>query len=140
MPLKTLQDEQPALNLTPMIDVIFQLIIFFMVGTSFTQAEHRIELRIPAVSDAPRPATPRPDKKAVNVYQDGRVFLDQQPVTLEQLTSALAAARSQYKDLGVTLRGDGDLTLQQTANILQAIRKSGVAEMGIAVKTTNPRR
>lgn len=123
-----------------MIDVIFQLIIFFMVGTSFTQAEHRIELRIPAVSDAARPATAAPDKKVVNVYQDGRVFLDQQPVTLEQLTAALVSARSQYTDLGVTLRGDGELSLQRTAEVLQAIRKSGVAEMGIAVKATNPRR
>lgn len=139
MPLKTLQDEQPAMNMTPMIDVIFQLIIFFMVGTSFTQAEHRLDLRIPAVSDVARPATAPPDKKVVNVYQDGRVFLDSKPVTLEQLTASLAAARSQYKDLGVTLRGDGALPLQRTAEVLQAIRKSGVAEMGIAVKNTNPR-
>jgi biopolymer transport protein ExbD len=140
MPLKTLQDEQPALNMTPMIDVIFQLIIFFMVGTSFTQAEHRLDLRLPAVSDAARPATAPPDKKVVNVYQDGRIYLDSQAVTLEQLTAALAAARRQYQDLGVTLRGDGDLSLQRTAEVLQAIRKSGVAEMGIAVKATNPRR
>lgn len=140
MPLKTIQDEQPALNLTPMIDVIFQLIIFFMVGTSFTQAEHRIELKIPAVSDAARPATAPPDKRVVSVYQDGRVFLDSRPVTLEQLTTDLAAARSQYKDLGVTLRGDGQLSLQRTAEVLQAIRRSGVAEMGIAVKPVNPRR
>jgi biopolymer transport protein ExbD len=140
MPLKTLQDEQPALNMTPMIDVIFQLIIFFMVGTSFTQAEHRLDLRIPAVSDALRPATAAPDKRVVNVYQDGRVFLDSQPVTLEQLTAQLSAARSQYKDLGVTLRGDGELSLQRTAEVLQAVRKSGVAEMGIAVKNVNPPR
>jgi biopolymer transport protein ExbD len=140
MPLKTLQDEQPSMNMTPMIDVIFQLIIFFMVGTSFTQAEHRIELKIPAVSDAARPATPPPDKKVVNVYQDGKVFLDGQPVTLEQLTSTLAAARRQYKDLGVTIRGDAAISLQRTAEVLQAVRRAGVAEMGIAVKPTNPRR
>ena len=140
MPLKTFQDEQPATNMTPMIDVIFQLIIFFMVGTSFTQAEHRIDLKIPAISDAARPATAPPDKKVVSVYQDGKVYLDDRAVTLEQLTSTLAAARSQYKSVGVTLRGDAGLSLQRTAEVLQAIRRAGVSEMGIAVKPTNPRK
>jgi len=37
MPLKTQQDEQPTLNLTPMIDVVFLLIIFFMVATKFDE-------------------------------------------------------------------------------------------------------
>jgi biopolymer transport protein ExbD len=139
MPLKTFQDEQPAMNMTPMIDVIFQLIIFFMVGTSFTQPENRIDLKIPAISNTARPATPPPDKKVVNVYQDGRVYLDGQTLTLEQLTSTLAAARSQYKSLGVTIRGDATLSLQRTAEVLQAVRRAGVADMGIAVKPTNAR-
>jgi biopolymer transport protein ExbD len=128
------------MNMTPMIDVFLQLIIFFMVGTSFTPPEQRLQLRVPAISDAARPATAPPDRKIVNVYQDGRVFLDSKPVTLEQLTAGLAAARSQYRDLGVTLRGDGELSLQRAAEVLHAIRSSGVSEMGIAVKGTNPRR
>ncbi len=39
MPLKTLQDEEPTLNMTPLIDVVFMLIIFFMVGTKFSEWE-----------------------------------------------------------------------------------------------------
>ena len=94
MPLKTMQDEQPQLNMTAMVDVMFQLIIFFMVGTSFTQAEHSIQLRMPTVNEHARPATAPPDKKVVTVYQDGKVLLDGKTVSLEQLTAQLAAARA----------------------------------------------
>ena len=51
MPLKTHLDEQPTLNLTPMIDIVFLLIIFFMVGTKFTELERKIALQVPEVSD-----------------------------------------------------------------------------------------
>ena len=50
MPLKTQQDEVPTLNLTPMIDVLFLLIIFFMAGTKFTDWESRLNLKLPQVS------------------------------------------------------------------------------------------
>ena len=49
MPLKTHPDEQPALNLTPMIDIVFLLIIFFMVGTKFAEWESKLTLKVPQV-------------------------------------------------------------------------------------------
>jgi biopolymer transport protein ExbD len=140
MPLKTLPDELPPMNLTPMIDVMLQLVIFFIVGTNFAQPEQRIDLKIPQVGDAARPATAPPDKKVVTVYQDGKVYLDRDVVTLEQLTARLSAARSQYKGLGVTVRGDAGLSLQRTAEVLEACRRSGIAEMAIAVRAVNPKR
>ena len=52
MPLKTQQDEHPTLNMTPMIDVVFLLLIFFMVATSFAKIERDIELELPEVAAA----------------------------------------------------------------------------------------
>ena len=51
MPLKTHIDEQPSLNLTAMLDVMFLLIIFFMLGTRFVDDERRIGLKVPEVVD-----------------------------------------------------------------------------------------
>jgi biopolymer transport protein ExbD len=133
MPLKTHQDEQPTLNLTPMIDVVFLLIIFFMVGAKFTELEREIDLEVPQVSDVAALA-PAPEKKVVNVHRDGTITLDKEVVTLEQLTVRLASARRQYADLGVVVRGDGEGSFQQVAAALSAVRRSGVAEMGIAVR------
>lgn len=139
MPLKTHHDEQPTLNLTPMIDVVFLLIIFFMVGTKFTELERKIGLQVPEVSQAGA-LTAAPEKKVVNVYQDGHLALDQEPVTLDELTARLAEARSHYQDLGVLIRGDGQGTFQRVAEVLGACKQAGVAELGISVRIASRER
>ena len=133
MPLKTQLDEQPSVNLTPMIDIVFILIIFFMVGTKFTELERKIRLQVPEVSTA-GPLTPAPEKRVVNVYSDGRILLDRRQVTLEELTKILAADRSQYHDLGVLIRGDGESRFQRVAEVLSACQKANVSELGISVR------
>ena len=134
MPLKTHLDEQPTLNLTPMIDIVFLLIIFFMVGTKFTELERKIGLRLPEVVDKAKALTAAPQRKIVNVYQDGEIVLDQVPVTLEELQNRLAAARSQYDDLGVLVRGDAKGEFQRIAEVLNACKQAGVRELGISVR------
>ncbi len=52
MPLKTSQDDLPSINLTPMIDIVFNLIIFFVVGTRFVGAESKLPVKVPEVSEA----------------------------------------------------------------------------------------
>ena len=133
MPLKTHLDEQPTLNLTPMIDVVFLLIIFFMVGTKFTELERKIALQVPEVADKGA-LTAAPERKIINVYRDGTVTLDRTPVTLKQLTDQLSAARRQYGDLGVLVRGDAHVELQNAASVLNACRQAGVRDMGISVR------
>jgi biopolymer transport protein ExbD len=133
MPLKTHIDEQPSLNLTPMIDVVFLLIIFFMVGTKFTELERKIALQVPQVSDVGA-LTRAPEKRVINVYRDGRIALDRQAVTLQQLTVELVAARGQYAQLGVIVRGDAEGPFQNVASVLGACRTAGISEMGISVR------
>ncbi len=133
MPLKTHLDEQPTLNLTAMLDVMFLLIIFFMLGTRFSDAERRIALRVPTVVDraALDLAT---ERKTVNVYRDGTITLDQKPVNLEQLRASLAAARGRQQNLGVLVRGDAQGQFQQIAAVLGACKQAGISELGISVR------
>jgi biopolymer transport protein ExbD len=133
MPLKTTMDEAPVLNLTPMIDVLFNILIFFLVGTTFAEAELDMQVKVPKVSDK-LTLSAAPERRIVNVYQDGSVSLDDQPMTLDQLTQELSAAHAQYADLGVTVRGDGTGPFQNVANALSAVRLAGISDMGIAVQ------
>jgi len=139
MPLKTHLDEQPTLNLTPMIDIVFLLIIFFMVGTKFTELERKIGLRVPEVSDNGA-LTPAPDRKVINIERDGEITLDRAPVTLQELTDQLAFARSQYPDLGVLVRGDARGRFQRVAEVLNACKQADVRELGISVRLAVPER
>jgi len=133
MPLKTHSDDQPSLNMTPMIDMVFLLVIFFMLGTSFTGTERKIPLRVPEVSSA-GPLTSAPSRKTINVYRDGSITLDRKPVTLDQLTSRLAAARRQYSDLGVLVRADAKGEFQYVARALGACKQAGIRDLGISVR------
>jgi biopolymer transport protein ExbD len=138
MPLKTNFDEQPSMNLTPMIDIVFLLIIFFMVGTRFVEMERNIAVQVPAVRDA-QTLSPPPERRVINVYRDGQISLDRQPVTLDQLTSELTIGRQQYAELGVIVRGDAEGTFQNVASVLNACRQAGIAEMGISVRMASHR-
>ncbi|HID23364.1 MAG TPA: biopolymer transporter ExbD, partial [Planctomycetaceae bacterium] len=106
MPLKSMESvEEPHLNLTPMIDVVFLLIIFFMVGTQFSQRERQFDIQLPTVSDA-QPLTSRPDDLIVNVLKDGTIIFNRKVVTVEELERQLRAARENYPDQSVIIRGD----------------------------------
>lgn len=137
MPLKTHLDEQPSLNLTPMIDIVFLLIIFFMVGTKFSELERKIGLRIPEVTDHGA-LTAAPERRVVNVYRDGRIELDQQTVTLDLLRDRLVNARSQYAELGVLVRGDGTGPYQNVAAVLNACKQAGIRDLNLSVQIKPP--
>ena len=133
MPLKTFQDELPPLNLTPLIDVVFNLIIFFMVSTTFGEWESNMAVKVPQVKQAGTLA-PGPEKRVVSVFRDGRIALDRDFVSLQELTRRLAAVRQQYIGIGVVVRGDADGTFQNVASVLGACREAGISDMGISVR------
>ena len=139
MPLKTHLDDQPTVNLTPMIDIVFLLLIFFMVGTKFTELERKIGLQVPQVADRGA-LTAAPERRVVNIYRDGTISLDQEPISLEELTRQLAAARSQYSDLGVLIRGDAEGRFQRVADVLNACKQAEIRELGISVRLVPTRR
>lgn len=133
MPLKTIVDDPPAMNMIPMIDIMFNLIIFFLVGTQFASMERNVALKVPEVVDRGA-LTDAPRRRVVNVYRDGRITLDDQPASLEELTKRLAAVRLKYQDLGVIVRGDGRGAFQRVAEVLAACKQAGIQELGISVR------
>ncbi len=136
MPLKVTRDDESTLNLTPMIDVVFLLIIFFMVGSRFSEiseAERDISLSVPAVSQAETLTQP-PRNRVVNVYADGKLTLDKDEITLEQLAARLTQARIEYPQTSVVIRGDGQALHQFVADVLATCRQAEIRDLSIAVR------
>jgi len=119
--------------MTPMIDIVFLLIIFFMVGTKFTELERKIGLKVPNVNNSGA-LTAAPEKKVINVHRDGMITYRGEDVAIDDLIEILAAARAEYEDLGVLVRGDAEGPFQNVATVLNACRIAGISEMGISVR------
>ncbi len=139
MPLKLHHDEQPALNLTAMLDIMFLLLIFFVLNTRFLDDERQINLQVPQVNGQNKLAAAEM-QKTINVYRDGSIRLDGAAVTLPDLTARLATAQRQAKHLGVLVRGDGHGELQQVADVLTACKQAGVNDLAVSVRLTETRK
>ena len=137
MPLKIQRDDQTSINLTPLIDIVFLLIIFFMVGSRFSdlqQTERDISLRVPQVQSA-QALTTTPGKRVINVYSDGQITLDQKEITLPELETQLATARQQYQKLGVVVRGDRESQFDQVAQVIATCERVKIRDLNIAVSS-----
>lgn len=133
MSVRRQQSEDVTINLTPMIDVVFLLVIFFMVGSKFSEAESRIKVNVPSVGEM-RSITRAPDERIVAIGIDGMITLDGAPTTLGELTAALREQHANYPGLKVAVRGEATGSLQQTVEVLHAVRSSGVDQIGISTK------
>lgn len=133
MPLARVTDDEPGMNLTPMIDVVFLLIVFFMVGTKFYELEREFDIEVPEVSQA-NPLTNAPEEIVVLVRRDGALFLGDEPATLDELTERLADARARYVDQSVLVRGDGGTAYQRIADVLAACVQAGIKHLNLGVK------
>ena len=133
MPLKTHQETGPELNLTPMIDIVFLLIIFFMVGTKFAELERTVDLDVPRVSELGQLSAP-PTKLVVNVDRSGEIYLGDQPVSLGDLPSRIRAAVQANPDVQVVVRGDSHGDFQGVASVLTICSTAGATNLGISVQ------
>ena len=132
MPLKLNQDELPTMNLTSMIDVLFLLIIFFMVGTRFTEDESNIKINLAKV--APNGAMLHgPSRKIVILTAEGTIRYDGQSVSVEQLSNMLAQAVTNYPGTSVQMKPDKDVKFQQLVEVHNAISRSGARIDGVSV-------
>ncbi|MCA9132564.1 MAG: biopolymer transporter ExbD [Planctomycetales bacterium] len=134
MPLKTsTAEELPSVNMTPMIDIVFLLIIFFMVGTQFTQREHEIELKLPGVGGLKAMVTP-PVRREVSVTADGTILFEGQRLTAAHLAQELKSMRARYPDLRISVRADAETRYQAVMTVLGAAQEAGVADIATAYR------
>ena len=131
MPLKTEAVDEPTLNLTPMIDIVFLLIIFFMVGTQFTQAERQYDVRLPTVS-LPQPLTSLPDAIVVNVRKNGEIVVNSRVRSQSQLEDDLKQAKQNYADQAVVIRGEGEGPYQHIMDVLVICQRAQINTVSLA--------
>jgi len=131
MPIKTEALEEPALILTPMVDIVMLIMIFFMVSTEFRRRESQYEIQLPQVTEA-RPLTPLPDELVVNVTEKGEIYLGTDRKSLEELETDMRAARERYAEQVVVIRGDANGPYQHVMTVLNLCKRSGIRNIQLA--------
>ena len=133
MPLRTQPLDDPQLNLTPMIDVVIQLVIFFMVGTQFVDNERKIDIALPLVGQA-APLTETPDEMVVNVSKEGEISIGSKTVSAEQLRDQLQEAKRRYAAQAVVIRGDMNCIYQQVMTVVDICKQAGIENLQVATR------
>ena len=136
MPIKIQRDDQTAINLTPMIDIVFLLLIFFMVGWKFSHLNHQeqdIAIKVPAVATGTA-MTQQPRHKVINVASTGAVSLDLAPVTMTELERQLKSAKSNFPGIAVVVRGDAKCPYEQVAQVIATCQAAEIRNLNISVR------
>lgn len=126
-------DDDPAPSLTPMIDVVLVLTIFFMCATRFSGDERQFEVELPRVSSASTVTAVRPE--LLEITAAGEVSLGGEEVAWDALAARLAALQENRPDLTVLVRGDRAVTHGRMAEVYEACRVAGIRHVGISVAT-----
>jgi biopolymer transport protein ExbD len=112
---------------------VFNLLIFFMVGTRFADLERQFDVQLPQVSTA-QPLTSLPDEIVVNVFPDGRLVVNREELTAAQLRDRLMDARARYAEQAVLIRGDGESSFQRIADVLAICQQAEVRNFSLATQ------
>lgn len=120
-------DALGMLNMTPIIDVVFQLLIFFLVATRFAQEDRELDVTLPHASEA-QPLIADSTELFVNVDRNGRVYVDGHFRTEEQLEGILRqAVANNPANQQVIIRADKDGKLEHSVAVMNLCNKVGVA-------------
>lgn len=127
-------DELPYINMTPMVDVVLCLLVFFMAATKlYDWDENEFTVKVPEVAEA-APLTSAPDDLSLTVLAPNKILLRDRTLDIPALTRALVEARKRYADQGVLIRGDGKLAYQDLADVLSACNTAGIRNVKLPVR------
>lgn len=110
-----------AINFAPLIDVVFLLLVFFMLTTSFLEPE-AVTLRL---SGETRPAPPGVENIVVEVSSDGGLKLMGSALPLEQLTAQIGLLIASDANRAVSIRAERDVPVQRTIQVMDHVRAAG---------------
>lgn len=125
MPIARQRRKPTTLDMTPMIDCVFQLLIFFLLTSTF--AAPSIRLQLPTAHGSEQ-EVPR-EVLVVSVDEHGACYLGAEIVMLDELPTRLQSGTDAVRDRPVRVRGDGNVRYNQIVPVLDAVRQAGATDV-----------
>lgn len=123
-----------SINLTPLIDVVFLLLIFFMVSTSFTR-ETQIKLELPK-ADAEKLETD-PEVIEISIDKEGRIFVNSTALVNSDVETLKSAVQPLYQNAPakpVIISADANATYQSVVTAMDAVSQLGISNIKMATQ------
>lgn len=125
-------DIPAQINIVPMIDVIFAILTFFIMSTLFLTKSESLPVNLPKASTAVQNTTSL--QITLTVDKMGEMFLDKQPVPLDNLETELKSRLQDNQELVVVLNADESIKHGQVVGIMDKLRTIPNVKFGIATK------
>jgi biopolymer transport protein ExbD len=122
--------DEGFINLTPLIDVVFLLLIFFLVTTTFLDRERELEIELPRAETGAEPE-PTPEELVLTVVQDGGVYHRGQRLAPEALLALLRQAAERDPSTPVTIRGHRLVHHEAIVAVMDACGRAGLSELAV---------
>ena len=123
MGIRVREEEHFSLEMTPLIDVVFLLLVFFLVATTFHQLEREMQISVPS-SETGEGSTKGPEPVVVNLLADGKIVVEGNAVSIEQLRSLLQRRAERSESLKALIRADKKISVESLVAVADACRKA----------------
>ena len=123
------QSLPPQLMLSPMIDMIFLLLVFFIVSTMYMSEIKTIPIRLPVAQNS---ETVSKSNFAVTVKKDGSLYLEDNKIGMKQLVANAASESKRGAAFSVIIRADGDANYKTVIELMDELKGAGVTRFGLA--------
>jgi biopolymer transport protein ExbD len=124
------QDVYDEINITPMLDLAYVLLVIFIIMT--TASVQGITVNLPKASSTPSIAKPK--TKAISITPDGTIYLDTFPVTMSELENLLRQYKAQDPTLPVIVKADSSIQYQKVVDVLDLMGKLEITQLGLVTQ------
>ncbi len=118
------------INITPMLDLAYVLLVIFIIMT--TAAVQGIKVNLPQASS--QASLAKSKTVAITITNDGKIFMDAVPVTLAELEDKLRQKKAQVPDLPVIVRGDGETQYKNVIDVLALLGQLDITQLGLVTQ------
>ena len=126
------EEDNFAMEMTPLIDVVFLLIIFFMVSTVFVDFSRRMEINLPSSKSSIIDVKPK--TLEIEMSKDKKIFLAGKPITVLGLEQALKKLDVKGRKQTAIIKADKLLPYGEVIQVMGLLQKAGIPDISVAVK------
>ena len=123
------ETKQPDLNIIPMIDIMFFLLVFFMLSTMYMVEQKTIPVNLPQATSA------NIDNKTnftVTLKDDGSIYLEDQQTDIQTLLMQATKEQKNNPSFAIIIRADKDINYDKVVSFIDTLKKAGITRFGLA--------